>query len=75
MVDYIESASSYNLLVDTVTEAFPAHEHEKFVAHYRGLLGAWAKSSAPRRNQTLGLTAKLPCELIEAMGLCSTLPG
>ena len=30
------------LLVETVTSTFPAHEHEHFVAHYRGLLAAWA---------------------------------
>ena len=30
------------LLVDTVTSTFPEHEHEQFVAHYRGLLAAWA---------------------------------
>ena len=25
---------------------FPAHEHEHFVAHYRGLLAAWATDDA-----------------------------
>jgi hypothetical protein len=29
------------MLVDTVATTFPAHEHEQFVAHYRGILGAW----------------------------------
>jgi hypothetical protein len=28
--------------VETVTRAFPPREHEQFVAHYRGLLAAWA---------------------------------
>jgi hypothetical protein len=27
--------------VETVTRRFPPREHEHFVAHYRGLLGAW----------------------------------
>jgi hypothetical protein len=31
------------MLVDTVQSTFPAHEHEHFVAHYRGLLAAWAR--------------------------------
>jgi hypothetical protein len=31
------------LLVDTVRETFPAHEHDHFIAHYRGLLAAWCK--------------------------------
>ena len=30
----------------TVRSTFPAHEHEHFVAHYRGLLGAWASDNA-----------------------------
>jgi hypothetical protein len=27
--------------VETIQRAFPPHEHEQFIAHYRGLLGAW----------------------------------
>src|SRR6185437_8380352 len=33
------------VLVDTVRTTFPAHEHEEFVAHYRGLLAAWARDN------------------------------
>jgi hypothetical protein len=33
------------LLVDTVRDTFPAHEHEEFIAHFRGLLGAWVRDS------------------------------
>jgi hypothetical protein len=29
-----------------VHSTFPAHEHEHFVEHYRGLLGAWARDNA-----------------------------
>jgi hypothetical protein len=43
MVDYIESDKFDALLVATIRSAFPAHEHDQFVAHYRGLLAAWAK--------------------------------
>jgi hypothetical protein len=43
MVDYIESDEFDDLLVSTVRSAFPSHEHDYFVAHYRGLLAAWAK--------------------------------
>jgi hypothetical protein len=34
------------VLVETVQATFPAHEHEQFVAHYRGLLQAWANAQA-----------------------------
>jgi hypothetical protein len=43
MVEYVESAEFDDLLVGTVRETFPTHEHEQFVAHYRGLLAAWAR--------------------------------
>jgi hypothetical protein len=42
MVEYVEGADFDRLLVQTVQTTFPEHEHEHFVAHYRGLLGAWA---------------------------------
>ncbi len=41
VVDYVESRAFDDLLVRTVTDTFPAHEHERFVPHYRGLLEAW----------------------------------
>ena len=38
-----------DLLVTTVRSTFPEHEHEHFIAHYRGLLRAWLD------DQPLGL--------------------
>ena len=42
MIDFVRSAEFDDMLVETVSTTFPDHEHEKFVSHYRGLLGAWA---------------------------------
>ena len=44
--DYFASADFDRLLVETVRSTFPAHEHDQFVAHYRGLLGAWVADAA-----------------------------
>ncbi|MGI8682907.1 MAG: ATP-grasp domain-containing protein [Mycobacteriales bacterium] len=42
MVDYVTSAEFDRLLVEVVASTYPPHEHDRFVAHLRGLLGAWA---------------------------------
>jgi hypothetical protein len=42
MLDYVRSPEFDHLLVRTVRSTFPAHEHDRFVEHYRGLLKAWA---------------------------------
>jgi hypothetical protein len=36
------------VLVETVRSTFPAHEHDEFIAHYRGLLGLWVQDEAAR---------------------------
>jgi hypothetical protein len=46
MAEYIASPEFDGLLVETVTRAFPPREHEQFVAHYRGLLGAWVSDQS-----------------------------
>jgi hypothetical protein len=40
MADYVASPEFDELLVETVTRTFPPREHVRFVAHYRGVLGA-----------------------------------
>ncbi len=47
MVDFIESPALDRILVDVVQTQFPPHEHEHFIAHYRGLLAA---SAADQRS-------------------------
>ncbi len=41
VVEYVDGSDFDNLLIHTVRSTFPAHEHEQFAAHYRGILGAW----------------------------------
>jgi hypothetical protein len=48
VLDWVESAEFDRLLVDTVRSTFPPHEHDQFIGHYRGLLGAWARDERSR---------------------------
>jgi hypothetical protein len=41
--EWFSSREFDDLLVRTVQSTFPAHEHEHFVAHYRGILDAWRR--------------------------------
>ena len=42
-VAWVESEDFDRILVDTVRGTFPEHEHEQFIAHFRGLLQLWAR--------------------------------
>jgi hypothetical protein len=44
--EWFTSPEFDTVLVETVRSTFPAHEHEQFIAHYRGLLRAWASDQA-----------------------------
>jgi len=41
--EWVDSPEFDRLLVDTVRVTYPPDEHERFVAHFRGLLGMWVK--------------------------------
>jgi hypothetical protein len=43
VLDWITSADFDRLLVDTVRAGYPNHEHEQFIAHFRGLVGQWVR--------------------------------
>jgi hypothetical protein len=43
MLDWIASPDFDALLVETVRSTYPPHEHEQFLAHFRGLLGLWVQ--------------------------------
>jgi hypothetical protein len=54
VLEWVEGSDFDRLLVETVRATFPAHEHDHFVAHYRGLLGAWAKDERGRLASSAG---------------------
>jgi hypothetical protein len=43
VLDWVASPELDALLIDTVRRLYPAHEHERFVAHFRGLVGQWVR--------------------------------
>ncbi len=45
--DWVTSDDFDRLLRDTVAATYPAHEQDEFLAHFRGLLGLWAKENTP----------------------------
>ncbi len=44
--DWVASADFDDLLVGTVKATYPPNENERFVAHFRGLIGAWLADRA-----------------------------
>jgi hypothetical protein len=44
--DWVRSPEFDALLVETVKATYPAPEHDRFLAHFRGLLGAWVHDHA-----------------------------
>ncbi len=46
--DWVTSADFDDLLVKTVIATYPAHEHERFLAHFRGLVAMWATDEGAR---------------------------
>jgi hypothetical protein len=45
--DWVASADFDRLLIDTVRSTYPPHEQERFAAHFRGLIGQWAREQPP----------------------------
>jgi D-ala D-ala ligase C-terminus len=44
--DWVGSDDFDALLLDTVRSTYPAHEHDQFIGHFRGLLQAWVDDNA-----------------------------
>ena len=45
MLEMVKSAEFDTIITDTVRETFPPHEHDQYIAHYRGLLNHWVESN------------------------------
>jgi hypothetical protein len=43
MYDWVRSPDFDTLLVDTVRATYPPAEHDRFVSHFRGLIGRWVR--------------------------------
>jgi hypothetical protein len=50
VLDWVAGPDFDRLLTDTVRATYPAHEHEAFIAHLRGLLGLWVRDESARLN-------------------------
>jgi hypothetical protein len=48
VLDWVAGPDFGRLLVDTVRAGYPAHEHDQFIAHLRGLLDLWVKDESTR---------------------------
>jgi len=51
VLDWVRGPDFDRLLLDTVRSTFPPHEHDHFIAHYRGLLGMWMRDEETRLNR------------------------
>jgi hypothetical protein len=43
VLEWVDSPDFDALLVDTVRSTYPPEEHERFIAHFRGLVGLWVR--------------------------------
>jgi len=48
VLDWVTGPDFDRLLVDTVRAGYPAHEHDQFIAHLRGLLDVWVQDESTR---------------------------
>jgi hypothetical protein len=48
VLDWVAGPDFDRLLVETVRSVYPAHEHEQFIAHLRGLIGLWVRDESAR---------------------------
>ena len=54
MLDWAAGPDFDRLLVDTVSATYPAPEHDRFVAHFRGLTSLWVEDESARGGESRG---------------------
>jgi hypothetical protein len=48
VLDWVTGPDFGQLVVDTVRAGYPAHEHDQFIAHVRGLIDLWVQDESSR---------------------------
>jgi hypothetical protein len=48
VLDWVAGPDFDDLLVQTVRSTYPAHEHDRFISHLRGLTGLWVRDESAR---------------------------
>ena len=43
VLEYVTGREFDRMLTETVTSTYPPHEHDRFLAHFRGLVGSWVR--------------------------------
>jgi hypothetical protein len=52
VLDWVTGADFERLLWDTVRSTYPPHEHDQFIAHFRGLVALWSDDEATRLGRS-----------------------
>ena len=52
VLEWVASPEFDRLLLDTVRSTYPPHEHERFAAHFRGLVGQWVRERGATASWT-----------------------
>jgi hypothetical protein len=58
-LDWVGGPQFDELLIATVRSVYPAHEHDQFIAHLRGLTGMWVRDEDARLRAALSGPARL----------------
>ena len=51
-LDWFSGPGMDAVVVDTVRSTFPPHEHDQFIAHFRGLIALWCRDEAARLSDS-----------------------